>query len=273
MENQSAVETTVPGPASAGQPPLITEWRRLRPVEALCYVTGAVLVGSGLFHLVVLAVDGGSWEGPVSWRKPVTFGFSFGLTLATVTWVSSYIRLGNRVRAVLLGLFAADCVLEVGGITLQAWRGVPSHFNMETPFDTAVSMSLAVGGGLLVGILATLAIASFTRRPQGPAGMALALRAGWAILLVGLLSGMAMIARGVYLTRTGHQSAGYRSTASLKPLHGVSLHAILVLPALARLLARTSWSARTRRSVVRAAAGCCAALVVAALAWAVADAE
>lgn len=31
------------------------------------------------------------------------------------------------------------------------------------------------------------------------------------------LSGAAVIARGVYLTRTGHQLAGYVSTASLKP--------------------------------------------------------
>ncbi|MFG2631381.1 hypothetical protein [Streptomyces sp. NPDC048473] len=270
MEIQPAAATTAPEPGRAGPLPLITGWRNLRPVEALCYATGAALVVSGLLHLVVFAVDGGPWAGPVSWRKPVTFGLSFGLTLVAVTWVTSYVRIGDRTRAVLLGLFAADCVLEVGGITLQAWRGVPSHFNVESPFDTAVSMSLAVGGGLLVGILATFAVASFTRPPQGPAGMALALRSGWAILLVGLLSGVAMIARGVYLTRTGHQWAGYRSTASLKPLHGVGLHAILVLPALARLLARTSWSARTRHSVVRAAAGCCAAVVVGALAWAVA---
>ncbi|MDF6041142.1 hypothetical protein LRD69_02985 [Streptomyces sp. JH14] len=271
MENQSpAVISTEPARRGLAHPlPSTRAWHGLRSVERLCYATGSALVVSGLLHLVVFAVDGGPWSGPVSWRKPVTFGLSFGLTLIAICWVASYVRMHARTRTVLLAVFAADCVLEVAGITLQAWRGVPSHFNMETPFDTAVSMALAVGGAVLVVVLTGLAAASFARPPEGPAGMALALRSGFAILVVGLLSGAAMIARGVYLTRTGHQPAGYASTASLKPLHGVALHAILVLPALARVLAGTSWSTSTRRTVVRAAVGCYAVAVAGALTWAV----
>ncbi|GGM98812.1 hypothetical protein [Streptomyces fuscichromogenes] len=241
----------------------------VRPAERLCHTTGALLVLSGLAHLVVFAVDGGPWYGPVSWRKPVTFGLSFGLTLIAVTWVTSYLKVGERLRTVLLLVFAADCVLEVGGITLQAWRRVPSHLDMETPFDTAVSMSLAVGGGILVVVLTVFAVASFRHRPAGPVGMALAVRSGFAILLVALASGAAMIARGVVLVRTGHQEAAYDSTAPLKPLHGVSLHAVLVLPALAWLLSRTSWSEQARWRTVAVAVGCYAAAVAAAGAWAV----
>jgi hypothetical protein len=240
----------------------------VRPAERLCHATGAVLVLSGLAHLVVFAVDGGPWDGPVSWRKPVTFGLSFGLTLIAITWVTSYLRVGTRLRSALLVVFAADCVVEVGGITLQAWRRVPSHLNMETGFDTAVSMTLAVGGGVLVVLLTVFAVASFRNRPAGPLGMPLALRSGFAILLVALASGAAMIARGVVLTRTGHQEAAYHSTAPLKPLHGVSLHAVLVLPALAWLLSRTPWSDRTRHRVMYAAVGCYAAAVLGAGVWA-----
>ncbi|MCG7203494.1 hypothetical protein [Streptomyces arenae] len=241
----------------------------VRPAERLCHATGALLILSGLAHLAVFAVDGGPWYGPVSWRKPVTFGLSFGLTLIAVTWVTSYLRLGERLRTVLLLVFAADCVVEVGGITVQAWRRVPSHLDLATPFDTAVSMTLAVGGGVLVVLLSVFAVVSFRRRPAGPVGMALAVRAGFAILLVALASGAAMIARGVVLARTGHQEAAYASTAPLKPLHGVSLHAVLVLPAVAWLLSRTAWSERARRRVMAAAVGCYAVAVAAAGAWAV----
>jgi hypothetical protein len=80
--------------------------------------------------------------------------------------------------------------------------------------------------------------------------------------MVALLSGAAMIARGVVLSRTGHQQAAYDSTASLKPLHGVSLHAVLVLPALVPLLARTSWSEVARQRVLYAAVGAYAAAVL-----------
>ncbi|MFI1394061.1 hypothetical protein [Streptomyces sp. NPDC020681] len=212
-----------------------TTVRRPRAPETLSYVTGAVLVAAGLFHLVVFFVDGGPWNGPVSWRKPVTFGLSFGLTLIALAWVTSYLRIGDRARTALLGLFAADCVLEVAGITVQAWRGVPSHFNRETPFDSTVATALAVGGVLLVVILTTFAVASFRHRPDGGPGMALALRTGFAMLLIALATGAAMIAYGVVITGTDGQQAAYHSTEALKPLHGVSLHAILVLPVLARL--------------------------------------
>ncbi|MET7684149.1 hypothetical protein [Streptomyces sp. NPDC005423] len=241
---------------------------RIRPAERLCHATGAVLILSGLAHLVVFAVDGGPWYGPVSWRKPVTFGLSFGVTLIAVTWVTSSLRVAPRLRTVLLVVFAADCGVEVGGITLQAWRRVPSHLDMETPFDSAVSMALAVGGGVLVVLLAVFAVASFRHRPAGPAGMSLAIRSGFVILLVALASGAAMIVRGVVLVRTGHQEAAYSSTAPLKPLHGVSLHAVLVLPALAWLLSRTSWSGPVRRRVVATAVGCYTAAVVWAGVWA-----
>ncbi|MEU5070610.1 hypothetical protein AB0G76_03560 [Streptomyces asoensis] len=260
-------------PAPLPAPPHVrdTGYRLPRPPlpHRLYTATALLLVLSGLVHLVVFAVDGGPWDGPVSWRKPVTFGLSLGVTLLAVVGVTSYVRIGSRLRAALLGIFAVDCVVEVAGITVQAWRRVPSHLDMETPFDTAVSMTLAVGGGVLVVLLTVFAVASFRHPPTGPAGMALAVRSGFAVLLVGLASGAAMIARGVVLTRTGHQEAAYRSTASLKPLHGVSLHAVLVLPALAWLLSRTSWSERARWRTVAAAAGCYAVAVAAAAVWAV----
>ncbi|MGD6754893.1 hypothetical protein [Streptomyces sp. BH105] len=239
-----------------------------RPAERLCHAIGAALVASGLVHLVVLGVDGGPWNGPVSWRKPITFGLSFGLTLMAVTWVTSYLKVGARLRATLLVVFAADCVLEVAGITLQAWRKVPSHLDMETAFDSAVSMSLAVGGGILVALLRCFAVVSFRNSPGGPTGMVLAVRTGFAVLLVALASGAAMIARGVLLARTGHQEAAYDSTAPLKPLHGVSLHAVLVLPALAWLMSRTAWSERRKLRVMYAAVGCYAAAVLASALWA-----
>ncbi|MFF8731227.1 hypothetical protein ACF073_32780 [Streptomyces sp. NPDC015171] len=266
-----------PSQAAAAPPRAAADGSR-PAVDRLCHTTGLLLVLSGLLHLVVFAADGGPWDGPVSWRKPVTFGLSFGVTLIAVTWVTSYLRPGpaersarttERLRSVLLLVFAADCVVEVGGITLQAWRRVPSHLNMETPFDTAVSMTLAVGGGVLVVLLTVFAALSFRHRPAGPAGMPLAVRSGFALLLVALVSGAVMIARGVFLTRTGHQEAAYHSTAPLKPLHGVSLHAVLVLPLLARLLSRTPWSEQVRRRIVAVAVGCYTAAVVAAVVWAV----
>jgi hypothetical protein len=237
------------GPASVGG------MTSVRPIERISYAVAAVLVASGLFHLAVAAVDPRPWEGPLSWRKAVTFGLSFGVTLASITWVSRSLRLADRSRAWLLGVFAVDCVVEVAGITVQAWRHVPSHFNTETPFDTAVAMSLAAGGGVLIVVLGTMAVTAFRGRIDGSTSVRLALRAGFALLLAGLAAGAAMIARGETLIRSGHRQQAYDTAGFLKGFHAVTLHGVLVLPALAWLLSRTRLSERTRTRVVAAGIG------------------
>jgi hypothetical protein len=246
--------------------------RRARPAERLSYAIGAVLIASGLFHLGVFFEDGGPWNGPVSWRKPFTFGVSFGLTLIAITWVTSYVRISARARKVLLALFTADCVMEVTGITVQAWRHQPSHFNTQTPVNAAIAMSLAAGGALLVVVLTRFALAAFRSTPDGPEDMPLALRAGFALMLVGLASGVAMIAHGVIATQGHSQDAAYHSTGAIKPLHGVSLHAVLVLPALAWLLSLTTWSRAVRHRVMLAAVWMYVAAAVGALGWGLATA-
>jgi hypothetical protein len=234
-----------------------------RPVERASYVVGAVLIGSGLLHLGVALVDPRPWLGPLSWRKPVTFGFSFGTVLISIAWVSSYLRLSDRARARLLGVFAADCVVEVTGITVQAWRHVPSHFNTETPFDSVVAFSLAVGGAVLVVVLGALAATALRGRIEAPPSMRLALKAGFALLVAGLAAGVAMIVRGETLIRAGHRTAAYDTAGYLKWVHAVTLHAVLVLPLLAWWLSRTQRSEDQRTRIV--AAGAVTYVAVAAL--------
>ena len=87
-------------------------WVEGRRIERLAYLAGAGLALSGLVHLGVQAVLGGPWLGPVSWRKPVTFGLSFGLTVLSVTWVASFLRIPDRLRVSLLGGFLLASVME-----------------------------------------------------------------------------------------------------------------------------------------------------------------
>lgn len=231
-----------------------------------CLAVSVVLVAAGLFHLGVFAVDDRPWAGPVSWRKPFTFGISFGLTLATVAWVTSYLRLAPRTRGILLGVFAADCVVEVGGITLQAWRDVPSHLNRSTPFNSVVAVLLAVGGAVLVVVLGVFAVTAIRGRSDAAPSMRLALRAGFVLLVAGLLSGAAMIAVGTVAMNTGTAAHAYEVTGFLKHFHGVTLHAVLVLPALAWWLGRQPWSEQTRARIVAAAVAAYVATAAAVLA-------
>ncbi|NKQ55081.1 hypothetical protein HFP15_19555 [Amycolatopsis sp. K13G38] len=243
----------------------LQELRRtgVRPVERVAYLLGAVLFASGLVHLVVLVVSGTTWEGPLSYRKAMTFGLSFGLTLATLAWVTSFLRMNDRWRNLLLGAFTAVSVVETTLVTMQAWRGVPSHFNFETGFDTAVSMMLAAGGGVIILTVLGFTVAALRTSSGLAPSMLLALRFGLFVLLVSLGVGALMIADGVRLARGGQPELAYTTAGGLKPVHAVAMHAILVVPALAWLLRFTTWTERRKTRVIGAvAAGY--ALVVAA---------
>ena len=230
-------------------------WTDASPVDRVACCVGALLLASGLAHLALLIATGGSWQGPRSLRKATTFGLSFGLTLITIVWVASFIRLGRAARAVLLGVFMVACVLEIALISTQAWRGVPSHFNVETPFDAAVTGLLAGGGLTLVLVILTLTIAACRSNPRVPVSLAIAVRTGLLTLCGSLTIGALMIAKGMTLARGGDPEAAYAMGGALKPTHGALMHGVLLLPLFAWLLTFTDWSER-RRLVAVSIASC-----------------
>jgi hypothetical protein len=233
---------------------LVSFWSRGQRSERAAYVVAALLIVSGLVHSGILVITGASWTGPLSLRKPATFGLSFGLTLLTVAWVSSFLRLSDRARAVLLGGFTAACALETALVSLQAWRGAPSHFNVETTFDAWVARALAAGGFALVAIIVALTCASFRRRPGVPISLRVAIQIGFVALVWSVATGAFMIAKGMTLVFAGDPQAAYWTGGALKPTHAVTMHGILLVPGLAWLSSFVSWTEQRRLGAVLLAA-------------------
>lgn len=245
---------------------LTDSYRHGSPIARMAYLVSAVLIASGLFHAGVLLVTGGSWEGPVSWRKPTTFGLSFGLTLATITWVLNFLPVRRRFRDGLVAVFGVACVMEVVMIAAATWRGLPSHFSDE-PGSPIWSLMAALGGVTIVITMLVASIATWRRQPDAAPSMRLALRAGFASLLIALALGVLMLARGMVIARGyGDIPGAFEFTAGIKPGHAATMHGVLVLPALAWLLRFTTRDEAFRLSMVRLAClgyGLFAAVVVA----------
>jgi hypothetical protein len=214
-------------------------------VERTALGVGLLLLLSGVTHLAILFFSGGSWYGPVSWRKPATFGLSFGLTLITVTWVASYLDLRSRSRGLLIGALTGASAWETALVTMQAWRHVPSHFNFATSVDAVVARALAAGGFVLVVTIVLLTIAAFRGRPQTSPSMVLAIRAGFLSLLGAQVVGAVMIAIGMRHVFNGDVQGAYATSIVLKWTHGLLMHGILILPALAWAVSRLNGTTRT----------------------------
>jgi hypothetical protein len=221
----------------------ITSAGRFTPAasyQKFAYACAGLLLASGIFHGIVFLIDGGSWEGPVSWRKPIVFGLSFGITLLTVSWIVGLMRMRRTTGWVVLGVLSVASVLEVFLISMQRWRGVPSHFNESTAFDSAVFSMM----GLLVTFVAVTTVVITIRSfwpMDAPASLAWAIRTGLVLLLVSQAVGVQMIAEG---------GNTFGTAGALKVPHAFTLHALQVLPALALLLVVAEFTERQRLEII-----------------------
>jgi len=148
-----------------------------------------------------------------------------------------------------LAAFSAAAVIETSLVTLQAWRAVPSHFNVATPFDALVARVLAGGGFVLVIVIVILTVLSF-RLSSMPISFRVALRIGLLTLLVAETVGGVMIAKGMSLVFRGHAQAAYTTGGALKPTHAITMHGVLILPALAWILSFATWNEQRRLAFV-----------------------
>jgi hypothetical protein len=213
---------------------------RVATYQRFGYLCGAALVLSGLVHAGVYLVDGGPWEGPVSWRKPIVFGLSFGITVATLTWFLGFLRLRRTVAWAVVLVLCVSSLGEVFLISMQRWRDVASHFNETTPFDGMVFSAMGMLVTVIVLVTALVAVLSFTRI-DAPASLALAIRLGLLLMLVSQAVGVQMIVEG---------GNTYGADGALKVPHAVTLHAVQVLPALALALLVSEPVERRRMQLV-----------------------
>ncbi len=236
---------------------------RTSPPQRFLYAAGAGLMLWGVVHLGIFLADGGPWAGPVSWRKPVTFGLSFGVTALAVAFVAGFLSLSRRVEWALLGAYGITSALEVLWVSVQRWRGAPSHFAMEG-LDGALFAGAGVTIGVLVVVLVVITALAF-RRLDAPPSMALAIKVGLVLLLVGQVLGGAIVANGTAIDRppTEADLAVFGANGAMKVPHAIALHAIEVLPALAWLASFAALAEARRRSLVALAAGGYCALVAA----------
>jgi hypothetical protein len=222
--------------------------RRALPPAAV----GVVLVASGLAHVLVWAALGGPWEGPVTWRKPILFGISGGLTSLSLGWAFST-RPWRRFDLVLAWGVALALAVEVAAIDLQRYRGVASHFNRRTPFDSFLYDALGLLIVLVSLVALDLAVRSFLPPARLVPDMLLAARAGLVFLVISCGLGIWASVHGDLRATAGQAPETLGAAGVVKFPHGAVIHAVQWLPALAWAARRAGIAGGTRLRLVAAA--------------------
>src|SRR5256714_11070963 len=175
---------------------------------------GTILLGTMLVPFVALASRGGPVTGPVSLRKPADFAETGWLLTWSVALILPRLRTRAWQRHVIGGSAILFGVGETAVMAVQAWRGVPSHYNFSTPLDAALMRGGAAGtaGVFLIGVVVLLVAA--LRSPH-TARVRLRIPAGIVVLLVGCAIGLLMVSNnsgvfeGPFGSGFGHRTAAH----------------------------------------------------------------
>ncbi|MFI6473292.1 hypothetical protein ACIBL5_23880 [Streptomyces sp. NPDC050516] len=236
-----------------------------------------------------LIVDDRVLVGAPIWAKPLKFSVSFVAYCLTLAWMLQFLTRRRK-----LGWWAGTVVAVTGAIEMviitgQVIRGRRSHFNHQTPFDSALYNVMAVTVAVLW--LATLILAALLFRST------IADRASARAVRIGAVLGLAGAGLGFLMTQptpgqvrgasdiVGAHSVGVPDGGPSMPLtgwsttggdlripHFVGMHALQLIPlALMGLVALGARVPRLRDERIRArlvaVAGAVYAAVPALLTW------
>ncbi|MBC8163568.1 MAG: hypothetical protein H7Z42_20370 [Roseiflexaceae bacterium] len=243
-------------------------WRKSTVAQQALFVAGTLLFISMFVHGLALIVTGGSIDGPVSFRKVITFSETLGLTCWAVAWMLPIFSLRRVATWLLTGFVLVFTLGEAALMSMQVWRGVPSHYNFTTPFDTAVYYATGIGAASFTTIALVLLVLTL-RRPRATPSVLLAVRAGLVITLFGSIIGMLMSVNsgpvwqgfaaivqryqqppfGQYIGQPEGTAGG-----NLVLLHALGVHGLQLLPLVAWMLGYSALAERARTGLVAATA-------------------
>jgi hypothetical protein len=212
----------------------------------------AVFAAVGALHVIPFIADGSTWEGAVSWRKPIVFGLSIGIATWWVAWVLGNLSWRPRTKAAWAIGYTTMMVVEYTLITAQRWRGVASHFNNTTPFDAMVFAVMGISIGVVTVLIAVL-LAPAVRRPPADSATRWAVVGGLALMLVGSALGGVLVQMGGAQSIDGAAPDVVRAGAAGAPkyAHAVALHVPQLLVGLLALVEAAGLSSAARRNALR----------------------
>jgi hypothetical protein len=178
-----------------------------RPLTVTVILMLLTLIGT----LIGILVDPRVITGAPAWIKPTKFAISISVYAATFVWLLGFVEGCRRLVRGIAWVTTLGLTNEMALIALQVVRGTTSHFNVSTPFNTAV-FSIMAGtvvciwtANLVLGIV-------LLRQRFADAAFAWSLRLGVLISFIGM---------GVAFLMTSGPTSAQRAAA--KAGHGMPI--------------------------------------------------
>lgn len=209
------------------------------------------------FVLVCLAIiiDDRELLGVNVWIKPAKFLVSTFIFLWTVGWYLKFYPFREKTKTWIANSFSILMFVENSVISLQAGRGVRSHYNVSSAFDATLFSAMGLAIGSITLLVFWIFIKSFSSKLQLNSGMKWSIRIAWFAFLFASLVGSLMIRQLAHNVGVPDGGVGLpflnwsTSGGDLRIAHFFGLHAIQVIPLFAFFSYKKIESAITARNL------------------------
>jgi len=236
----------------------------IRELNARNPLLFAIAVAHVILLLIMTGVapfDGREVMGINPWIKPIKFAASIAIYAMTMGWLLYELPLREIVNRRVSWAISATLVIEIALITMQAARGVTSHFNDTTAFNAAVFsvMGAAITFNILVAAYVTLKF--WKTEAKIPSPYLWGIRIGLTIFVLASLEGFAMVSHSAHSVGVADGGPGLPllnwSTrgGDLRVAHFFGMHALQILPLAGYLLSTRRAESLTSNAVRWAQAG------------------
>ncbi len=224
-------------------------------------------LGLALFALLAIPFDKRKILGVNPRIKPLKFDLSILIFFVTMAGILNGFGRYASVRTAIATTLSLSLSAENLLISLQSFRGVRSHMNESTPFDSKIWATMGI---LLVfftlGAVSALGLV-FVGHPEWPAAVTWGVRIGLLAFLVGSAEGQPMVNQSGHTVGAPDGAPGLpflnwsKAFGDLRIAHFFALHSLQAFPLLGLLISHTSLSEHLQIGGVVAGSAVYAAIV------------
>lgn len=234
-------------------------WNETNGTQRVLFISGTILFLSMIVHIGALIVSDRAFDGPISFRKAATFAETGWLMCWAVGWFLPMVPLKRGAQRFVVTAVLLFALGETLIMTLQVWRGVPSHYNTTTIFD---SIWIGLGGVIALIFLVAMIVLlrAMLRQPFATPSIRSALIAGTVMMIIGSVTGfwMQLNSGGIWLGALQPMVfGGYFAIndptlgGNLVVIHAVGVHGFQLVTLVAWLLTYTPLTEQRRLTITR----------------------
>jgi hypothetical protein len=173
--------------------PAVDNWlRRGFVVDRPLTILGCVMVLTLLGTIVGLIFDPRVITGAPAWLKPAKFSISVSVYCFTLVWLLGFLKNRRRFVQIVTRAIVFSLAVEMVVIISQAARGTTSHFNMSTPLNSFLWVTM--GAFIMVVWVMTLVLTIvLIQQPLPDKAFAWSLRLGLIVSLLGMAAAFFMV--------------------------------------------------------------------------------